>query len=342
MKISKSKLKTRVINNNEYLVYRFMINGKSKSIYGKTLKEIQAKYDKYNQEDNSSSNKIFDYYFNKYLHEKRASWKVQTYTSRANFYNKHLKGSTLAKKKLSKIVKADIRTFIEKLELSNSTKREKLHVLRQFYNWAIESDYCSSNPCNNIHIKVKNNNSELVDTVTVSQILHDVKGKSIEPVIILLCYGARLGEAMAANKNDLDNEGIFIKHSLTKATVEGCTRTFLEPPKTVDSVRKVYLPIEIINTLRNCPGGIDGYYCKTKKGWLSRNRVYNFLSKYNVTPHQLRKYYCTNLLMNNVNIYSVQSQLGHSKGSNATERYYLLNDQDKIKTEINKFFNEEG
>ena len=48
MKISKSKLKTRIINNNEYLVYRFMVNGKYKRIYGKKIKEIKIKYDKYN------------------------------------------------------------------------------------------------------------------------------------------------------------------------------------------------------------------------------------------------------------------------------------------------------
>lgn len=341
MKISKSKLKSRIINGNKYLVYRFMRDGKSKSIYGKSYTEIQKKYDKYLKENdiNNSSTKTFDYYFNKYLHEKRCCWKIQTYKSRLNFYEKHIKTSILAKKKFSKVNKSDISTFIEKLELSNSTKREKLQVLKQFYNWCIENDCCNNNPCTNITVKVRDyDDKEVISANTVNQILNDVHGKDIEPVIILLCFGCRLGEAMAANKEQLDVEGILITESLTKVSVGGYTKTFLEAPKTRESVRKVILPSEVIETLKRCSSAIDGYYCKTIHGWMSRNRIYHFLSKYNVTPHDLRKFYCTNLLMNNVNIYTVKNQLGHSKSSTYTEKYYLLKDSDKIKNDMNNYF----
>lgn len=335
------KIKTKTVNGIEYLYTRFMINGKDKTIYGKSVKEVKDKYYKYLKENdiNNTSNKTFDYYFNKYLHEKKSTWKIQTYKSRLNFYEKHIKTSILAKKKFSKVSKADIRTFIEKLELQNSTKREKLQVLKQFYNWCIAKEYIFNNPCIDITVKVRDyDDKEVISADTVNQILNDVHGKDIEPVIILLCFGCRLGEAMAANKVNIDDEGILITESLTKVSIEGHTKTFLEAPKTRDSIRKVILPSEVINTLKCCSSSIDGYYCKTIHGWMSRNRIYHFLSKYNVTPHDLRKFYCTNLLMNNVNIYTVKNQLGHSKSSTYTEKYYLLKDSNKIKKDMNNYF----
>ena len=340
MKINKSKLKTRVINGNEYLVYRFMREGKSKSIYGKSYTEIQKKYDKYLKENNinNTSNKIFDYYFNKYLHEKKESWKIQTYNSRLEFYKNHIKNSSLSKKKLSKITKTDIINFINKLELSNSTKKQRLQILNQFYNWCIENEYIDTNVCKGITIKVRECNLEVISTDLVNRILNDVHGTDIEAAIILLCFGARIGEAMAANINNLDDEGILITHSLTKCTINGHTKTFLESPKNASSIRKIYLPSEVINTLRHCPTAIDGHYCKGVRNWYSRNRLYHFLSRYDVTPHQLRKFYATTLLRSNINIYTVKDQLGHSKDSNNTLRYYLLDDQKKVKNEMKDFF----
>lgn len=341
MKISKNKLKTRVINGNEYLVYRFMREGKSKSIYGKSYTEIQKKYDKYLKENNTStSNKTFNYYFEKYLHDRKLSWKAQTYTSRYNFYINHVNQSKLGKMKFSKVNKTDVINFINKLELSNSTKKQRLQILNQFYNWCIENEYIDTNICKGITIKVRECNLEVISTDLVNRILNDVNGTDIEAPIILLCFGARLGEAMAANVNNLDDEGILITHSLTKCTINGHTKTFLESPKNASSIRKIYLPSEVINTLRHCPTAIDGHYCKGVRNWYSRNRLYHFLSRYDVTPHDLRKFYATMLLRNNINIFTVKNQLGHSKDSNNTLKYYLLKDSNKIKKDMNKFFGE--
>lgn len=340
VKINKSRVKTKIINGHEYLYYRWMVNGRDKTIYAKTLRDLEKKYNAYlNSTDDTTGNKSFNNYFDLYLKSKKKSWKVQTYNSRLNFYENHVKTSFLAKKKFSKITTTDINKFIEKLNLSNSTKREKLQVIKQFFNWCIENNYCINNPCNGIEVKIKNNEyPEVISASLVNKILNDIHGEEIEPVIILLSFGCRLGEAMASNINNLDDSGIIIDKSLTKTTVNGKTRTFLEPPKTKDSIRKIYLPKEVIDILRNCTTSIDGYYCKTRRGWMSRNRIYRFLNKYNVSPHQLRKFYATTLLRGGVNVYTVKEVLGHSKSSLYTEKYYLLKDSNRTKQELQNFY----
>lgn len=338
VKIPKSRVKTKVVKGNEYLYYRWMVNGKDKTIYGKTFKELEQKYNDYL--NTTGGTKTLDYYFQKYLKEKQNTWKVQTYNSRYNFYKNHINNSILSNKKISSLSKTDISSFIEKLNLSNSTKKEKLNVLTQFFNWCISKDYVAVNPCKGVTVKMQTFDTDdlNVDTDIIEKILIASKDTEIEAPILLLCYGCRLGEAMASNVKNLGDNYIFIKESLTKTTIDGKTKTFLEPPKTKDSIRKVYLALDDIRRLKHISHSSDGYYCKNINGWYSRNRIYNFLKKYNVKPHQLRKYYTTYLLMNNVNIYTVKSQIGHSKSSPYTERTYLKN-SNFIEKEMLNFLN---
>lgn len=338
VKIPKSRVKTKVVKGNEYLYYRWMVNGKDKTIYGKTFKELEQKYNDYL--NTTGGTKTLDYYFQKYLKEKQSTWKVQTYNSRYNFYKNHVNNSILSNKKISSISKTDVSSFIEKLNLSNSTKKEKLNVLTQFFNWCISKDYTSTNPCKGVTVKMTTFDTDdlNVDTDIIEKILTASKDTEIEAPILLLCYGCRLGEAMASNVKNLGENYIFIKESLTKTTIDGKTKTFLEPPKTKDSIRKVYLAPDDIRRLKHITHSSDGYYCKNINGWYSRNRIYNFLRKYNVKPHQLRKYYTTYLLMNNVNIYTVKRQIGHSKSSPYTERTYLKN-SNFIEKEMLNFLN---
>ena len=340
VKIPKDRIKNKTINGNQYLYYRFMVKGKDKTIYAKSIKELEAKYNDYLNTDEEISSKTLGTLFELYLAYKKKSWKVQTYNSRLNFYEKHIKASNLNKMKISKINKDTIILFIEKLNLSNSTKREKLNVLTQFFNWCISKDYTSTNPCKGVTVKMQTFDTDdlNVDADIIEKILTASKDTEIEAPILLLCYGCRLGEAMASNVKNLGDNYIFIKESLTKTTIDGKTKTFLETPKTKDSIRKVYLAPDDIRRLKHISHSSDGYYCKNINGWYSRNRIYNFLKKYNVKPHQLRKYYTTYLLMNGINIYTVKSQIGHSKSSPYTERTYLKN-SNFIEKEMLNFLN---
>lgn len=339
VKIPKDRIKHKTINSNQYLYYRFMIDGKDKTIYGKSIKELEQKYNSYLNADEEISSKTLGTLFELYLSQKQKSWKVQTYNSRLNFYKKHIKTSSLSKMKISKINKPTICTFIEKLNLSNSTKKEKLNVLSQFFNWCIDKSYIKDNPTKSIKIDIVSEEVELIDSIIIERILADCKGLNIEAPILLLLNGCRLGESLGANINNLGDDYIYIKESLTKCTINNKTVTFLEPPKTNQSIRKVYLSKDIVNRLKHCNHSEDGYYCKGLNGWYSRNRIYGFLKKYGVVPHELRKYYTTYLLMNNVNIYTVKRQIGHSKSSPYTENTYLKNVDRWNREEMNNFFN---
>lgn len=157
MNIPKDRIKQRTIKGNKYYVYRFKKNGISKTIYAKTIKELNTKYNDYlsTKEVKSTYRKQsnFNTLFESYLEERKGDWKIQTYVSKCNFYEKHLKKSILSKMKIEEISKQSILSFINKLDLSFSTKREKLNQLKQFFNYCIEEDYITKNVVKAIRLK---------------------------------------------------------------------------------------------------------------------------------------------------------------------------------------------
>lgn len=343
MNIPKDKIKQREINGIPYYVYRWKKNNVSKTIYGKTIKELNEKYQKYIKEDRGvtphKKQPNFNTLFESYLEEKKGEWKIQTYVSRLNFYEKHLKKSILSKMKIEEISKQSILSFINKLDLSFSTKREKLNQLKQFFNWCIEEDYISKNVCRGIKIKQPFKEEEgFINESVVGAILDDCRGLEIESAIILLCNGCRLGESLGANKSNIKSNYILINESLTKVSIEGKTQYILETPKNNHSIRKLYLSEDHIKRLLNCSTNNKGYFGNIKGNkWISRKRIYSFLSKYNCKPHMLRKFYTSYLLMNGTNVYAVKAQLGHSKASQLTESVYLQTGN-YIEREMQKYF----
>ena len=342
MNIPKDKIKQREINGISYYVYRWKSNGISKTIYAKTIKELNTKYGEYLKEDKEivvhKKSPNFNTLFESYLEEKKREWKIQTYISKYNFYKTHLKKSKLSKMQITDIKKGDILNFINDLNLTYSTKKEKLNQLGQFFNWCIENEYINKNICKSIKIKQPFKEEEaLVNESIVKAILDDCRGLEIESVIILLCNGCRLGESLGANRNAIKGNYILINESLTKVSIEGKTTYLLEPPKNNHSIRKLYLSEEHIKRLLNCSTNDKGYFSNIKGKWISRKRIYGFLNKYGVKPHDLRKFYCSYLLMNGTNVYAVKAQLGHSKASQLTESVYLQTGN-YIEKEMQKYF----
>ena len=342
MNISKDKIKEREINGNRYYVYRWKKNGVSKTIYAKSIKELNTKYNEYLKEDKEvvvhKKSPNFNTLFESYLEEKKGDWKIQTYVSRLNFYEKHLNKSKLSKMKIEEISKQSIVSFINDLNLSYSTKKEKLSQLKQFFNWCLGEDYITKNVCKGIKLKQPFKEEECnLSPQVVKALLEGCRGLEIEPIIIGLCNGLRLGEALALNKSNIRSNYIIINESLTKVSLEGKTTYILETPKNNHSIRKLYLSEEHISRLLNCSIDSRGYYANVKGHWVSRKRIYDYLSKYNCKPHMLRKFYCSYLLMNGANIYIVKGQLGHSKSSTLTESVYLQTGN-YIEKEMQKIF----
>lgn len=342
MNIPKDRIKQREINGISYYVYRWKKNNVSKTIYAKTIKELNEKYQEYLKEDKEivvhKKQPNFNTLFEDWLNEMKASWKIQTYISKYNFYKTHLKKSKLSKMQITDIKKGDIVSFINDLDLACSTKKEKLSQLKQFFNYCLQEDYITKNVCKGIKIKQPFKEEEgFINESVVGAILDDCRGLEIEPVIILLCNGCRLGESLGANKNNIRSNYILINESLTKVSINSKTTYILETPKNNNSIRKLYLSEEHISRLLNCSTDSRGYFSNIKSKWVSRKRIYSFLSKYNCKPHDLRKFYTSYLLMNGTNVYAVKAQLGHSKASQLTETVYLQANN-YIEAEMQKYF----
>ena len=343
IKIPKERIKQKIINGSKYYMYRVMKNGVSKTFYGKTIKELNEKYNEYlsTKEVKTPHKKSnnFGILFERYLQLKKCDWKIQTYISRLGFYEKHLKGSALSKMQIQDVDKQSILDFIDKLKLSFNTKKEKLCVLKQFINYCIDEGLVENNVVKAIRLKnrvVLEEECNLSPS-TVKALLEGCRGSEIEPIIIGMCNGMRLGEAMALNKNNIRGNYIYINESLTTCTIEGKVQYLLETPKNDYSFRRVYLSEEHINIFLSCSTDNKGYYAHYRGRWISRSRIYNYLKLYNCKPHDLRKFYTSYLLMNGTNVYAVKAQLGHSKASQLTESVYLQTGN-YIEKEMMKYF----
>ena len=147
----------------------------------------------------------------------------------------------------------------------------------------------------------------------------------------LFYTGVRCGECLALRSSDLENDYVFIRHTLTSKGGR-C----IDTPKNVSSIRKIRLDkylLKDLNKLRqyyvkfyNCDS--YDYFIFGGKKYLSPTTINRY--KKNacdkvglrcITLHQFRHSHATLLLNNGIVINEVSRRLGHSKVSTTLDIY---------------------
>ena len=158
---------------------------------------------------------------------------------------------------------------------------------------------------------------------------------------LLLGYftGMREGEILGLKYSDinLDNMSISITRTWTRFGVQ-------DTPKTLDSIRTIPLPPQLLPYLRERGErnkGIKSDYISINPNTgkiISPVTLDNAIKKIypDISMHYLRHYYISKAVQSNINIQALKRLVGHSKGSQTIEKIYLHMGQDFINSEYDK------
>lgn len=267
---------------------------------------------------------------------------------------------SLGEARIEKIELKHIRQVFSGMEkkdgtpLSLATKKKILGTLRHVFEYAIESGWCSANPCSDLKLKTPETPPKTIWTPEqISHFLNWVKNNRqyhyYLAFLILATTAGRRGEITALRYQDLlDNGGLFITRSAktngeikdTKTGTSGrrVVMVFHEVENAIEFQKKRQL--KIIEKYGN-KSGIQG----TIKPWdfiitddmnnplhpqyLSREfkkciELINNEGNVYLPPmpmKNLRHSFATTGLQNGVNVPDMQRQLGHSRASTTQNSY---------------------
>lgn len=215
----------------------------------------------------------------------------------------------------------------------------------------------SVSPCDNIVLR--NAESRVVNPYNEEEIklfVDKVKGTDLElPMIIDLSLGLRRGELLALQWNDIDfkNQCVHISHNIV---LDENRNIVVKEPKSKSGKRDISLSPNLLNILKQEHKKYLEYKLKSGTSFKDNNLVicqsdgspYNpdsfsskfrrFLKKNNLRPirlHDIRHTNCTQLLMNGVDMKTMQVRLGHSDYNVTANTYsHVLPEVDKHASEV--------
>lgn len=362
------------INGNKYYRVTRTVGKKAdgtpirKTFYGSGINEANEKADAYindiknglvNNYEYAIFSELMSVWLFDFLH-KSSKIKPSTFQRYEGIYRKYIKNSDIAGLKLKDCNTIKLQKFFN--DLSNTYSYTQLRylcdVMRNFFNWCIDSGYILKNPCLKIEIKgnkseiikrKKENKIEILSEDEIEKIKEYIKGTEFELLFLLdLSTGLREGELLALTWDDinLNKKTLRIEKSVKEVYVyddenNRHIETIVQVPKTMTSFRTIPIPSTIISKLKKV---------KNKNGIIFHDENMNYLKAKNVSykwkkvlkdcniPHKkfhsIRHTYASTLLKNGVDIQTVAELMGHS--AIAITQIYLHSTSDQKYNAVNK------
>ncbi len=316
-----------------------------KTIYAKTLKELEAKAAEFERQllhgTLSSDEKMtFGELAAVWLRDYKPGISITTRTMYKRVLDTHLLPE-LAVYKLKDLKPHHLQTIINRMAESGkaeSTMRKVKLTAAQILQIAMDNDILYRNVFSKVNVpdvpaaKRRPLTDEEVKLVVDTHTGHRMG----VPVLLLLYCGLRRGELLALTWNDIDLKNKTV--TVNKAAVFDVNITLMQTPKSAAGVRTVPLPdnvLEAVSAARKaaqstmvCPA-TDGrimsasaltkawssylHYLNIKAGGRDASRTRPKLSVIdNLTPHMFRHTYATILYNAGVDVKSAQRFLGHA------------------------------
>ncbi|NFL87286.1 site-specific integrase [Clostridium botulinum] len=283
------------------------------------------------------------------MYKKSLSLSVSYLTMRG--YNTSLKHfSALNNLKINKITTIHIQDCVNnmiKLGLTTSTIKTYLQKLNIFFNEAINQGIIQKNPISHIrYYKDKQSNTKTALTLKEqTRLLENISNPNHYLIsLIALKTGARIGEILALTWNDIDFENnIIVINKQWNLNKKG-EYSFVDV-KGVNSNRSIPIPYVLVTELKKYknknPINIDNRIFKYKNtASTSSNLIREYVRiGFNISVHELRHTYATNLIQNGIDFKTTAKLLGHTVEMTLNVYSHVTDDMMKRATKIiNNYF----
>lgn len=256
----------------------------------------------------------------------------------------------------NRITAGYIKEKLDETNKSNSTKNEFLERLKTLMRFGYHNDYIDDirwidklipYKDDSDHVKVKDKyleDYEIVDLISSMEQYN--RGKHwILLTKFLILSGMRIGEAIALEKKDVQNDRIIINKTYDK------NNGIVSTPKTLESNREISIQKELrevikeINIYYKLKDIQSIYFFSNRNGqYISYDAYLKYIREHSanalgrkITPHVLRHTHASMLAANGVDLDTITRRLGHAD-SKVTKEIYLHitkklkeNDSRKIK-----------
>lgn len=325
VRIPKERVRKKVIKGIEYLTFTHYDRGNTKQFYGRDIKQLEEKYNKWlNEVRELPANNIGDLY-TIFLKEKEITVKPNTYKSYYQIYINHVKNSNFSRLSLKEIDSYTILKFLDSLELKFSSKQLVLTHLKTFFKFLINRGLLDKSPCGGISLR-----SDLIEEEKEKYIPLDIRTLILENcpqnqylyIYLMEKYALRLSESLGVTKNSIKGNWLIIDRQLN----------YVNGKDTITTTKNKY-------SSRKIP--VDDETVELINGWNFNNRpsrfaIQKYLAKYTVHAHLFRSSRITDWVQEGININAIKRVVGHSVASNVLEKNYLQIQENFILEEFNK------
>lgn len=255
-----------------------------------------------------------------------------------NSYRDNLKQFLLffENKNILNLTEKDVKDFISKLNKSEKTKAHYITVLNSFYNFLIDEEKITINPCENIRLpklpkKLPNYLTvEEVDKLLDLRLNSPLAYRNKAMLELLYSTGIRITELIELKLNNIDFNDELIR-VMGKGSKERIIPLGEEATKYlmlyVNQYRNLILKTKTSNYLF-----VNNFGNKmTRQGFFKilKKECKNQGIEKNISPHTLRHSFATHMLNNGADLRIIQELLGHSDIS--TTQIYTHLSREKIK-----------
>lgn len=308
---------------------------KNKTIYGKTIKDLEEKITDYKLNNRKSKRIMFGKYADMWLKSKRG---LAPATYNGYLYAlKHTESLTYTY--MDEITRVDLQKLIDSLP-GRATQTKVRICLQQIFELAEDDNLIISNPTKHLQITAsKEQPKKRALTEEEKEALKRIKLDTMVDLYIKMLYftGMRRGEVLALTVDDIDidNNLIYVRKSASYPT---SNKAVIKEPKTKNSVRAITMPKALKDVLFDYLFDYEGNFLFSNNGkevvsYSTMRRMWErFLKSMSkeldhecdLTPHIFRHNYATMLYYLGVDVKEAQRLLGHSKITTTLEIYTHL------------------